>query len=91
MQVDTHEAESQLSRLGELAWRGEEIVIVRAGKPYLLLLPYEVRRRRELGSIEGEVWVAEDFADTPLEVIEAFEGSGGGWPDEALPESTPDV
>ena len=33
MQVDMHAAKSQLSRLGELAWRGERIVISKAGKP----------------------------------------------------------
>ena len=78
MQVNMHEAKSQLSRLGELAWSGEEIVIARAGKPYLLLQPYRERRRREIGSLEGQIWSAEDFGDTPLEVIEAFEGAGSG-------------
>ena len=78
MQVNMHEAKSQLSRLGELAWNGEEIVIARAGKPYLLLQPYRARRRRELGSLEGQIWIAEDFDDTPLEIIEAFEGAGSG-------------
>ena len=80
MQVNMHEAKSQLSRLGELAWSGEEIVIARAGKPYLLLQPYRERRRREIGSLEGQIWIAEDFDDTPLEVIEAFEGAGSSDP-----------
>jgi len=40
MKVNMHEAKSQLSRLGRLAWEGEEIVIARAGEPYLRLEPY---------------------------------------------------
>ena len=40
MKVNMHEAKSQLSRLGELAWQGEEIVIAKAGKPYLDLVPH---------------------------------------------------
>ena len=40
MKVNMHEAKSRLSKLGELAWQGEEIVIANAGKPYLDLLPH---------------------------------------------------
>ena len=31
MKVNMHEAKSQLSRLAELAWQGEEIVICNVG------------------------------------------------------------
>ena len=49
-----HEAKSQLSRLGKAAWQGEEVVIARAGEPYLRLVPYrEGLTRRELGALEG--------------------------------------
>jgi antitoxin (DNA-binding transcriptional repressor) of toxin-antitoxin stability system len=79
MQVNMHEAKSQLSRLGELAWQGEEIVIAKAGKPYLDLVPHRGRRQpRKLGSLKGKIWVAPDFDQTPPEVIEAFENSSAG-------------
>ena len=74
MQVNMHEAKSQLSRLGELAWKGEEIVIAKAGKPYLDLVPHRPRSRRTLGLLKGRIWIAPDFDETPPEVIEAFEG-----------------
>ncbi len=35
MKVNLPEAKSQLSRLAELAWQGEEVVICRAGKPWV--------------------------------------------------------
>ncbi len=75
MQVNMHEAKSQLSRLGERAWDGEEVVIAKAGKPYLRLVPYRPEKRpRRLGDLKGQIWIAPDFDETPEEVIKAFEG-----------------
>ena len=55
MQVNMHEAKSQLSRLGELACQGERVIIAKAGKPYLELLPYrEKKEPRQLGGLEGQ-------------------------------------
>lgn len=56
MKVNMHEAKSQLSRLGRLAWEGEEIVIARSGEPYLRLEPYRERRARcTLGMLKGQI------------------------------------
>jgi len=75
MQVNMHEAKSQLSRLGERAWEGEEVVIAKAGKPYLRLVPYRPKDKlRRLGDLKGQIWNAPDFDETPEEVIKAFEG-----------------
>ena len=52
MKVNMHEAKSQLSRLGRLAWEGEEVVIARAGEPYLRLEPY---RRAPRGAEAGRL------------------------------------
>ena len=40
-QVNGHEAKTQLSQLGELAWQREETGIEKAGKPNLRLVPYQ--------------------------------------------------
>ena len=55
MQVNMQEAESSLSELGELAWQGEEIIIAKAGKPFLRLTPYyeEAAQRRLSGALRG--------------------------------------
>ena len=75
MQVNMHEAKSQLSRLGELAWQGEEVVITKAGKPYLALSPYRSPTgKRKFGQWKGKVWIAPDFDETDPDIIEAFEG-----------------
>lgn len=75
MKVNMHEAKSQLSKLGELAWKGERVVIAKAGKPYLDLIPHRERAgRRRPGRFEGEIRISDDFEITPDQVLEAFEG-----------------
>lgn len=74
MQVNIHEAKSRLSKLGELVLKGERVVIAKAGKPYLDLVPH--RERMELrtpGRLKGRIRMAENFDETPEEVIESFE------------------
>jgi len=75
-QVNMHEAKSRLSELGELVWKGEKVVIAKAGKPYLDLLPHrEQRVPRKPGRLIGRIRMAEDFDETPPEVIAGFEGA----------------
>jgi len=75
--VNIHEAKTQLSRLLEEAARGEEIVIAKAGRPYVRLVPcLPERTPRTLGGWEGRVRISEDFDQTPDEVTAAFEGRG---------------
>ena len=76
MKVNMHEAKSQLSRLGKLAWEGEEVVIARAGEPWLRLEPYRKRRaKRRLGVLKGKIRISPDFDETPREVIDSFYNS----------------
>ena len=39
MQVNVHEAKSQLSKLIEAAQRGEDVIIARNGKPVVRMVP----------------------------------------------------
>ncbi len=76
-QVNMQEAQSRLSELGELAWKGERVVIAREGRPYLDLLPHRDNRRpRRPGRFAGQIEMAPDFDETPEEVIDAFEKGG---------------
>ncbi len=75
MQVNMHQAKSQLSKLGRLAWAGEEVVIARAGTPYLRLTPYRTPTEPRMpGDLKGQIRLAPDFDQTPEDLIEAFEG-----------------
>ena len=74
--LNMHDAKSQLSRMVEQALLGEDVIIAKAGKPAVRLVPVEPlapRAKRQLGPLRGQIWMAEDFDDTPQEVIDAFE------------------
>jgi len=74
MQVNIHEAKSQLSRLGELALNGEKVIIAKACQPYMELIPYRAQpSSRTPGRLKGQLSIAEDFDETPSEVIDRFE------------------
>ncbi|MDZ7808907.1 MAG: hypothetical protein U5L11_00655 [Arhodomonas sp.] len=45
MQVNIHQAKTQLSRLAELVSKGEKVVIAKAGKPYVDLVLNSGERR----------------------------------------------
>lgn len=74
MKINMHEAKTQLSKLAERVEKGETVVIARAGKPCMDLVPHrENRQPRAPGALKGLVTIAADFDQTPDAVIEAFE------------------
>ncbi len=73
--VNIHKAKTELSKLIEEALKGEEIVIAKAGKPVVRLLPYKPPlKKRKPGRYKKKIWIAPDFNVTPEEVIKSFEG-----------------
>jgi len=75
MQVNMHEAKSQLSKLGEKVWQGESVVIAKAGVPYLDLIPHiENNAPRVPGRFKGQIEISDDFDETTDELIALFEG-----------------
>ena len=72
--VNLHAAKTHLSRLVEEAASGEEIVIAKAGKPVVRLVPVAVRgRRRTFGALKGQIRMTADFdAPLPARVARAF-------------------
>ena len=76
MQLNMREAKTQLARLGELAWQGEEIVITKAGKPYLRLTQYRgAAKARQPDLHKGQIWIAPDFDEMTEDVIDSFYNS----------------
>jgi prevent-host-death family protein len=72
--VNVHEAKTHLSRLLEEAVAGEDIVIAKAGKPKVRLVPIEDPPKRRLGFMKG--WTLPDsfFDPLPDEELAAWEG-----------------
>ncbi len=74
VKVGMHEAKSQLSRLVELAERGEEVVIQRSGRPVARLVAVQRRRpvAEAFGALRGEIELADDFDELPPEFTQHF-------------------
>ncbi len=68
MQVNIHEAKTNLSKLIRLAEAGEEVIIARDDVPVVkLTLMVDVKPRRRAGGAAGVIlYMADDF-DAPLE------------------------
>jgi prevent-host-death family protein len=66
------EAKARFSELVDRAMAGEEVVIARANRPLLMLVPYQGSRRLlKPGSAKGQIWMADDF-DAPLEDFKEY-------------------
>jgi prevent-host-death family protein len=62
--VNIHEAKTNFSRLVERVSKGESVVIAKAGKPMVKLVPLDEAERRparRLGSMIGEFTTPDDF------------------------------
>ena len=72
--VNLHAAKTHLSRLVGAAAGGEEVVIAKAGKPIVRLVPVVSKgRRRTFGALKGRIRIAKNFdAPLPAVVVRAF-------------------
>ena len=70
-----HEAKTRLSQLAEMAWAGDEVVIAKAGQPYLDLKPHlPAGKDRVPGRYKGKIRIAPDFDNLPEDLLDDFEG-----------------
>ena len=69
-----HAAKTHLSRLVDDAVDGKDVVIARAGRPVVRLVPVaKESRRRGFGSLKGKIRIGKDFdAPLPDELARAF-------------------
>ena len=65
MQVNMHEAKSQLSKLVQAVLDGEEVILARNGEAVVQITKYTpVKPKRKPGSLKGKIWLADDW-DSP--------------------------
>jgi prevent-host-death family protein len=73
-----HDAKTQLSRLVEMAARGESFVIAKAGKPMVKVIALdtpESSQMKRFGFMAGQIKVPDDFNTMGSgEIKELFEG-----------------
>lgn len=74
IQVNIHDAKTNLSELLEAVARGEEVVIAKSGRPVAKLVPLP-RLEKSPGRLKGKIRIAEDFdAPLPEPLAVAFRG-----------------
>jgi prevent-host-death family protein len=79
MEVNVHQAKTNLSKLIAAAESGEEVIIARNGKPAVKLVlvtpPIRKSRKHMLGAGIGKIWMADDAfsRETDLEIQKLFE------------------
>ena len=53
--INIHQAKTQFSKLVDAALHGEEIVIAKAGKPAVRLVPFIKSNSRKFGVLKGKI------------------------------------
>jgi prevent-host-death family protein len=76
MEVNIHDAKTNLSKLLQRVAVGEEITIAKAGVPIARLVPVrQAGPKRQLGAYRGRIHIADDFdAPLPADILDAFDG-----------------
>ncbi len=71
--VNIYQAKAQLSELVRLAEAGEEVLIARANKPVVRLVPLEpTQKPRQLGEAKGLVTIEDGFDTLPEDFLKHF-------------------
>lgn len=71
-----HQAKSHLSRLIAEALAGEDIIICKAGKPLVRIIPYKEKIGERIpGTLKGKITMNEDFDALSPEILAQFEGN----------------
>lgn len=65
LNFNIHEAKTNLSSLIQKVEAGEDVVIMRAGKPVARITPYTQPAPRKLGIFKGKINIPNDF-DSPM-------------------------
>lgn len=73
-QITLQNAEKNWTEILQKALNGEEVIIERDGKPVAKVSPIKNDDEDWFGMDEGKGWIADDFNETPQDLIDAFKG-----------------
>ncbi|MDQ3634064.1 MAG: type II toxin-antitoxin system prevent-host-death family antitoxin [Acidobacteriota bacterium] len=73
-QMTIQNAEKNWAEILRKVLEGEETIIEQNGKPVAKVTP--VKDEEDwFGMDDGKIWIADNFDETPQDIIDAFEGS----------------
>lgn len=74
MIVNISEAKTNLSKLVDMAYHGEEVIIAKNNLPLVELVVHKPKKKRKLGLLQGQIKIPEDFLDEDEEINAMFYG-----------------
>lgn len=74
MIVNVSEAKTNLSKLIDMAYHGEKVVIAKNNLPIVDLVIHKPTGKRKLGILKGKFTVPDDFLEEDKEINEMFYG-----------------
>jgi len=74
MIVNISEAKANLSKLVNMAYHGEKVVIAKNNLPLVDLVAHQPEGKRKLGLLAGKLEIPEDILNEDTEINEMFYG-----------------
>lgn len=74
MIINISEAKTNLSKLVDMAYHGEEIIIAKNNLPLVELVAHKPKAKRPLGLLAGEIDIPDDFMAEDDEINALFYG-----------------
>lgn len=74
MIVNVSEAKTNLSKLIDMAFQGEEVIIAKNNLPLVELVPHKPREKRKLGLLAGKIQIPDDFLEEDAQINAMFYG-----------------
>ena len=71
--ANMYEAKTCLSQLVQQALDGEDVVLAKAGRPLVKLVPTDRKKRIQFGLMKGKIKIADNFSETSTELGEMFQ------------------
>ena len=74
MIINVSEAKAKLSKLIDMAYHGEEVIIAKNNLPLVELVVHKPKAKRKLGLLAGQISIPDDFMDEDEEINAMFYG-----------------
>ncbi len=74
MIINVSEAKAKLSKLIDMAYNGEEVIIAKNNLPLVKLVAHKPEAKRKLGIFKGKIEIPDDFLEEDDEINAMFYG-----------------
>jgi antitoxin (DNA-binding transcriptional repressor) of toxin-antitoxin stability system len=74
MIINISEAKTNLSKIIDMVYHGEQVTIAKNNLPLVDLVLHKPKGKRKLGLLKGKIEIPDDFNDEDIEIQEMFYG-----------------